>query len=93
MRASWEIKLGSNMRKIDISARLDVLSHVDCELESNFNLVSDVLTADLVLTKAESTAFSRASRARSPTDWTSSGSMCAFGVAKCPTLLLILVAH
>ena len=93
MRASWEIKLGSDMGKIDISAGLDVLSHVDRELESNFNLVSDVLTADLVLTKAESTAFSRTSRARPPTDWTSSGSMCAFGVAKCPTLLLILVAH
>lgn len=81
------------MRKIDISAGRDVLGFVDGELECHFNLVSDVLTADLILAKAERTALSRACRARSPTDRTHTGSIRAFGVAKCPALLLILVAH
>jgi len=61
------------MGHIDNSSGGGVLSSVDNELECNFNLVGDVLAANLIFAEAEGAALSSAGRAGSPADGTNTG--------------------
>ena len=69
-----------------------MLSSIDDKLECNLDLFSDIFTADVIFTEAESTTLFRALGARSPANWTNTGAVFALGVAESSTLHLILVA-
>ena len=71
--AVGESNLSTNMCHIDNSTGSGVLSSVDNELECNFNLVGDVLAANLIFAEAEGAALSSAGRAGSPADGTNTG--------------------
>ena len=92
-RAVREGDLRADVGHVDHSAGSGVLSCVDDELEGDLYLVGNVLAADLVLTEAESSAFTSRGRALAPADWAdSSGAVVAWWVAEGSALFLVLVA-
>ena len=81
------------MCHVNDGASSDVLSSVHDELECNFDLVGNVLTADFILTEAEGTAFRCAGGAFTPAEWADSiSTVLTLGIAKGSALDLILMA-
>jgi len=73
-RAVREGDVGTDVGDVDNSASSCVFSGVHDELEGNFDLLGDVLTANFVFTKAECAALLRRGRALTPANWADASS-------------------